>query len=531
MTPAPEFSSAWNRFRAPETPKAATPKNAQPADAASTGDTAQAPNAPKAPAPAQVQGETPQEIPASRPANAPATDTLGPSFAERCFNALSYAALLVLPLLLLAGFGRLFRVAPWLFPGETGFAESFELIGDAFPLLPSASAPPAWFWFLRLLGKLPYVDGPVLYTAGALLSAILALWATWALAISAGYGRRTAFAAGLILLACPYFPVTAHRIGPEMLFTAILTLASACLCNGWIKERAWPQLACGGLLTGLAALTGGPLGLALPLAASAVFMLGRGKFRRLNRADGVLGFALSLVPVFGWMGAVMILGPADAPLKELLANLIAPFLPPYLPPQNPAWFYLPLLAAALFPWILLPLFALGGTKNTEENRCGGTGWIRLNLLLGLLLLSGMSAKTCLNILPLVPLFALELGRFATRLAPAASRSFFLVISGLFLTAAVALGFVSLAGLWPAGLFPHYAALLAALRGLPAAAGICAVAALALYRPMDRRFSAACLLVCALFISALSYVAVMEISPGCEAFIQAPADISAPEGTP
>ncbi|MDR0239200.1 MAG: hypothetical protein LBI88_03075, partial [Deltaproteobacteria bacterium] len=69
-----------------------------------------------------------------------------------------------------------------------------------------AALPPVWFWLLRLLNTLPYVDGPVVYAAGAACAAVLTLLATWFLALSAGYGRRTAFASGLALLSCLAFP-------------------------------------------------------------------------------------------------------------------------------------------------------------------------------------------------------------------------------------------------------------------------------------------------------------------------------------
>ncbi|MDR0239228.1 MAG: hypothetical protein LBI88_03220, partial [Deltaproteobacteria bacterium] len=98
-----------------------------------------------------------------------------PGFSEGCFNGLSYIAFLALPLLLLAQFAvGLSALTPWLFPQEARFAESYELMAASGQwLMAPAALPPVWFWLLRLLNTLPYVDGPVVYAAGAACAAVL----------------------------------------------------------------------------------------------------------------------------------------------------------------------------------------------------------------------------------------------------------------------------------------------------------------------------------------------------------------------
>jgi len=466
-----------------------------------------------------------------------------PGFAEGCFNALSYTAFLALPFLLLVQFAVGFSaLTPWLLPQEARFAEAYELMAaSGHWLMAPAALPPAWFWVLRLLNTVPYVDGPVVYTAGAAFSAVLTLLATWFLARSAGYDRRTAFASGLALLSCLAFPVLAHRVGPELLFTGLLTLGLACLLRGWNNDRSFLWLPLGCICVALAGLTNGIFGIMLPLFGSLVFLAWKGIFARINRMDSLVGFAILLSLPLAWLGATTLFGPDDAQLRALCAQLIAPFLPPYWPPKDPIWFYAAVLPLALVPWILVPLCVswsnalarpLARLASTRKEN-SGSAWIWIHLAAGLLLLSVMNAKFCLNMLPLMPLLAIVLGKAVVNLPPVNSRAFFLVLASLFGLAALALGLASLAQLWPQlqSLVPlPYPKAVAAMQGLPVLAGICLVVAFVLWKLVDRRFPGPCLLVCAIAITALCLSALRLTSPGMQDIILGKTDV-VPQSSP
>jgi 4-amino-4-deoxy-L-arabinose transferase-like glycosyltransferase len=461
-------------------------------------------------------------------ASATISAQLKPGLAEHCFNGLSYAAFLVLPLLLLVQFAVGFSVlTPWLLPQEAHFAQAYELmVASGHWLMAPAAVPPGWFWVLRLLNTLPYVDGPVVYAAGAALSGALTLLATWFLALSAGYDRRIAFASGLVLLSCLTFPALAHRVGPELLFTGLLTLGLACLLRGWNKDHAFLWLPTGYAFVALAGLTGGLFGIILPVLCTLVFLLWKGTFERFNRLDGVAGFTILLALPLAWLGAVMLFGPGDTPLRTLCTQLIAPFLPPYWPPKDPVWLYAAVLPLALAPWILVPFFVSWGSAlaqpfkrlaaTRKENI--GSAWIWIHLVAGLLLLSAMSPKFCLIMLPLMPLLAIVLGKAIVNLPQANSRAFFLVLAGLAGLAALALGLAGLAQFWPPlrNFVPlPYPEGFTAIKGLSVLAGICLLTALALWKLVDRRFPGACLLACAVAVTILCLPALKLTSPGMQ----------------
>lgn len=520
MTNPSAFSGAWKKFRSPA---AAAPETQHTPE--------ESPRcAPEASAaqPEAAQAQTASRETARPGAQAAPAQDARQSMADRCFNALSYIAVIALPLLLMGQFHpKLSALAPWLLPQEADFANAYDLAKAAGQwLVPSASAPPAWFWLARLANAIPYVDGPLAFTAAALLSGVVTLLGCLFLTNSAGWSRRAAFASGLVLLSSLYFPFAAHRVGPELLGAGLLVLASGCLCRGWSKEQSFLWLASGGVFSAAAGLTVGLPGLLLPIITSFLFLAGRGKFRRLNRPDGALGFGLLLLLPLLWLGAAMLFAGEAAPLRPLISTLVAPLFPPYWPPKEPAWFFVLVLPLALFPWILaLPFAAVRkpGPKPllrtaADDRARSGTGWIALNLLIGLLLLSGASAKHCPDVILIMPFAALLLGKLIDGLAPAGSRAFFQLVAALFLIAALALGLLALMQIWPAiqGFIrlpkPE---LFAALGGLPILAGICLVAAAVLWKLPDRGFPSACLLICVIFTTALSQAALWRTVPGMQ----------------
>jgi 4-amino-4-deoxy-L-arabinose transferase-like glycosyltransferase len=398
--------------------------------------------------------------------------------------------------------------------------------------------PPLWFWMLRLLGSLPSVDGPLVYAVGAAISGVLTLLATCFLAFSAGYGRRAAFASGLVLLSCLAFPTLAHRVGPELLSAGLLTLGLACLLRGWNKDLSFLWLPLGYACVALAGLSGGLFGILLPVLGSLVFLLWKGTFARCNRMDGVFGFAVLLALPLVWLGALMIFGPGELPLRALCTQLIAPFMPPYWPPNDPVWFYATVLPLALAPWILVPLFVSWGRAlerpfarlAAARGENSGSAWIWIHLVAGLLLLSAMSSKFCLQMLPLMPLLAIVLGKAIVNLPQKNSSAFFLALAVLFVLAALALAIACLAQFWP--LLRDFAPVpwpegFAAVKGLPILAGICLLAAGVLGILVDRRFPGACLLVCAVAIIALCLPALKLTTPSMQDIFLGKAAVSAP----
>lgn len=186
----------------------------------------------------------------------------------------------------------------------------------------------------------------VFFPVAALLGALLPLLAVWVLARAAGLDRREALASCLLLLAAPIFVPAAYFVGPEKSGRRPDPLFSGLPLRRLATPQAWLRLPLGFVLAALAGLTGGLFHVLLPLLTSFAFLPWRsGGFARARRLDGVVGFALLLLTLTLWLGALMLGGQPEGYLSGLGGQL-------WLRP-DPARWWLPWLLAGLglLPWL------------------------------------------------------------------------------------------------------------------------------------------------------------------------------------
>lgn len=451
---------------APVTEPAAedTPMQSQTAPEAETATTPPAEPAPAKAAPVQEEkaAPAPKAAKPSRPTSSEAQPQTS-SLASRCFNGLASVGPLILILF------WLIQSMPTLMGRELHALHdlSVGLFGIAASSLPSPELYPVYHWFLSALSLIPglgglslaaYIPG-VQPTAGleqisgypvlllpiaSALSALFLILVTWALARATGNDRRTAFASGLVLLtgfACMGLP----RIsGSDMLFTAILTLSGICLYRGWLKASAPLWLLAGFALIALSTLSGGLLGLALPLLVSLVFLIWRGTFRRAGARDGALAFGLLLVLLLAW-GTFIAFGDGGRELlKALIENeYLAPILEAWKLQGQDSWIVVALLAILWLPWTLLLLFLpwerIGSFfKGIVVNRKQrpGQGWLWCSVIVTLAVLALLGANMPVLLMPLLPPLAVLTAQGVLSLSARGSRGFFLLLAVLLIVLAL-----------------------------------------------------------------------------------------------
>lgn len=238
---------------------------------------------------------------------------------------------------------------------------------DLAPRLPVAVLSVAFliffYWFLRR----EFGDRPA-----ALATAILGTSAGW--------------------LAYSYVAVTDLPL--SVFFSAAMLLGMR-----WLRQggRGWSVAAAASL--GLAALAKGlvPLALAIPFAWAA-----RRKLRDLLRPAPVLAFLAVAAP---WYALCYIRNGPVFLQKFFWEHHVGRFLSPALQHVQPAWFYIPILAGALFPWT--PLAALlfrRGLYSDERRR-----FLLLWIAFGFVFFSASTNKLPGYILPLLPAAAALMG--------------------------------------------------------------------------------------------------------------------------
>ena len=365
--------------------------------------------------------------------------TLPPSGSSKLFGVMAYAPYLILAALVVLQTIFTLDARDLWYSDEIRHADAFRNLLDGGKWLvlemngqPYPDKPPLYFLFLRALYEvLPagWQSIPVVFFVGAAFSGLLFLLST--LVLGRGAGRsdgKTLLGAGLMLLSTGYIMGLLHYGRMDFLFAALITLSFTAffIAVGHRRSVLWMVLAY--FAAGLACLVKGPLGLALPLFATLVFTAWRGTPGRLFRVDSLIGFGVALLVVGAWAAGVSYTmgGPSyfiNVVLKEqVLARAVDTFHH-----KEPWHYYLVRLPLALLPWsiivlclpwskVLLPSF-WKGVLATRKPQAEGTAFLVCIVLATLGLLSLLSGKIVIYLLPALPALAILAARAVLGFGP------------------------------------------------------------------------------------------------------------------
>lgn len=387
-------------------------------------------------------------------------------FLSRLFRLAAWVPLL-LPAALLAAqtLPALDSRALW-FSDEIRYANVFENVihGGKWLVMylngvPYPDKPPVYFWFLTALLPVYKAAGPALFMAGAAASALLLLTATMALSrMVARAGREVSLGAGLVLVSCFYVIGLAHYSRMDLLFATLITAAHVCLFRAWSRERAMGWAVAGFLLAGVATLTKGPLGLVFPLLASLGHLAWTGNLRRFFRRDVAVGLGLCLGLLGAWVLAAWLGGEREL-VEDIFYKQIYRRAVNASHHEQPFWHYLATLPAAWLPWTLLlpalplgllgrPGFWRGLWQGRRADETKGTAYLWSMVLTGFVLLSALSTKIIVYLLPLFPALAVLTAKALLGLDARRTRRLWWLLCGLFAVLAVALPFGNMLHPWP-----------------------------------------------------------------------------------
>jgi 4-amino-4-deoxy-L-arabinose transferase-like glycosyltransferase len=340
---------------------------------------------------------------------------------------------------------------------------------------PYSDKPPVYFWFLAALSPVFPTLGPPLFMLGSAISSFLFLAATSVFTRRVlGADRHTSLAAGLLLLTCFYFVGVSSYTRMDLLFGAIITLSHVFFFAAWNRDRAPKLMITAFALAGIAVLTKGPLGLAFPFITGVAYLAWTGRITRLFRRDVLIGFLIFAAIVGGWLGAAWISGEHEFVRRIFYKEVYRRAMNAPHHGQG-LWYYFGTLPLAWLPWtfiiLTLPLARLfrGGfwksvwRSRSEAGRGAAYAWIML--ISGFTLLTLVSIKIIIYLLPVFPALAALTARHVLALDEARTRRLFYAVGGVFLIAALVLPFGNMLHIWPIeikGLF--ITAIVAALAG-------------------------------------------------------------------
>lgn len=274
------------------------------------------------------------------------------------------------------------------------------LNGEFYP-----DKPPAYFWLCAAVSRLGGAITPRACLVVTWLSALGTVLATYALGRSIS-GARPAFLGTLAMVATLLFLGCAQIVRMDMLLAFFVVVAAWAFWEGFRRRRA-RYYAVFYLAAGLAILAKGPLGLAFPFLPAVAFLLWRREWKELRRFAAGPGILVTILLVGGWLAAAWMAGEQEF-VRNLFATQIAGRAVKAFSHPAPFFFYAVLLPFILLPWFPFLVRAVGTRERPVSDD-------HLFLLLwftaGLVLISAISGKLFIYVLPLVPPLAILLGEF------------------------------------------------------------------------------------------------------------------------
>lgn len=303
------------------------------------------------------------------------------------------------------------------FSDEVRYANVYHQMKDAGHWLvmylngvPYPDKPPVYFWFLSLIDTLTPADGVSVFFLGSALSAAIFLLSTVALAKTLGCGRKTTLATGLVLLTNIFFVGIAHYSRMDLLFASFILWANICLYKGFHSRETVRWFVAAFALMGIATLTKGPLGLIFPLLTAACFLVWKKRISLLKDKALLKGLGVLLGILVAWVaGALIVDGTSfihNIFYKQIYQRAISSFHH-----EEPFQYYLIAFPLAWLPWTMA-LFAVPLKKlftirhwvdvfaERENESADGRDWAWIMFISGFVLLTCLSIKVLIYILPL-----------------------------------------------------------------------------------------------------------------------------------
>jgi 4-amino-4-deoxy-L-arabinose transferase-like glycosyltransferase len=244
-------------------------------------------------------------------------------------------------------------------PDEARYAEiaremlaSHNFIVPHLDYVPYIEKPPLLYWLsagaMEVFGVSEFAARFVNASA-----ALIGVLTTYFFALRT-FDYRRAFVAGAVLATSALYGVMAQVLTTDMLLTAAVAIATFAFFLQAREGGRWWWLCYFSM--GLAVLTKGPVGAALPLITAAVFLWYEGDWRgAINRFHLVAGSIIAAAVSLPWFILITLREPGFFDFYFVGENLRR-FLEPRYSHGGPIYYYIPVLAGGFMPWSLAVLF-------------------------------------------------------------------------------------------------------------------------------------------------------------------------------
>lgn len=277
-----------------------------------------------------------------------------------------------------------------------------HLFAFSFQGEPYADKPPLYLWIV-MLGKL--IFGKHLMGFLALFSfvpavVILRTMDRW---IRPELGIHERLSASLMLMTSALFLGLAVCLRMDMLMCMFITLALRVFWRKYNGEGGRKDEFLFPLYLFLALFTKGPVGLLVPLLATVVFLVVKGRLKSLGRYWGWQTWSILLVLCGAWFAAVRLEGGPEY-LHNLLFHQTLDRAVDAFHHKEPIWYYLVSVWYSLAPWSLLVFGTITASLLQRMQLSDTEQFFLCVALTTLASLSAFSSKLAVYLAPSFPFF-------------------------------------------------------------------------------------------------------------------------------
>ena len=244
-------------------------------------------------------------------------------------------------------------------PDEARYAEIaremivlHDFVTPHLDYVPYVEKPPLLYWLTALAMRLFGIGefGARFINAAAAMAGIGAVY----LFARRVLGARQGILAAAILATSGLYALMAQVLTTDVLLTATLTVALFAFYLQWSSGGAWWWLMYAAIALGV--LTKGPIAIALPMLAGAIFLFTEGDLRgAVRRFRVVPGLGLIALIAAPWFVAITLRQPDFFNFYFVGEHLQRFFESSYSHGQ-PLYYYVPVMLGGMLPWTLLVPF-------------------------------------------------------------------------------------------------------------------------------------------------------------------------------
>ncbi len=265
--------------------------------------------------------------------------------------------------------------------------------------------PPLYFWLVIFTSIVFGTISPFTFLLVTFLSTLGCIVAVYYLGKYL-FDSMSGFLAAIVLTSTFLFIISAQIARMDMLFALFITLSIFSFYHAFLnKKRSYYIIFY--FLCFLAILSKGPLGFIFAFLPAVLFLSYKKEYKELKEFILNKGFILLLLLLVGWVLLLILGGHYDYIKIIIVEQLVGRAVNSFIH-KEPFYFYILVFPLVFYPWIPILPRALFHLHSTQKD---AFALLLIWFISGFVVISMISGKLFIYLLPLFPPMALVIGKF------------------------------------------------------------------------------------------------------------------------